>query len=54
MITPGNDFFANLGLVVMINVAGFLANVVNPVLGTISIAAGIVYIGAKIRNELKK
>jgi len=54
MIGPGDDIVTNLGLVVTINIAGFLASVINPVLGTASITAGIVYMVVKIKKELKK
>jgi hypothetical protein len=54
MITPGDNLLSNLGLVVTINIAGFIAHTVNPILGSISIAAGIVYVLIKIKKELKK
>jgi hypothetical protein len=54
MIAPGNDLVSNLGLVITINITGFIAHTVNPILGSISIAAGIVYVLVKIKKELKK
>jgi len=52
MIPPDESSIATLGAVITINVAGFLANQVNPILGTLSIAAGLTLVGIKIYKEL--
>jgi hypothetical protein len=54
MIPADSNVISTLGAVILINVGGFLANTINPILGTISIIMGIVLIGYKIKSEKNK